>query len=105
MRSLLAPIRRHSYATLAMIKAATPCSSVLADIFKVTPDLAENAILTIAATFPPDIVFPYSLRVCVLVERTTSVPSSACKERALANCSVASDQISNKDNKVKSAPL
>ena len=89
----LAPVRRDtSYATLATIKAATPCSSVLAEIFNVTPDLAENAIFTVAATLPPDIVFPYSLSVCVLVDRTTSVPSRGCNERAFVNCSVASDQ-------------
>ena len=43
-----------------------------------------------AATFPPDIDFPYSLRVCAVLDNVTSVPSRGCKDKALVSCSVAS---------------
>ena len=80
---------RH-YATLPITKAASPSSSARTEILVVTPDLAEKAIFTSAATFPPYIDLPYSLSVCVLFDSATSVPSKGWRARALASCSVAS---------------
>ena len=81
------------YATLPTTSAATPSSSLLASIFIVTPVLALNAILIVAATLPPVIVFPYNFRVCVVFDSATSVPSSGCKLRVFVSCSVASDRL------------
>ncbi len=79
-----------NYATLPTINAATPSSSLLASIFIVTPVLALNAIRTMAATLLPVTVLPYSLSVCVELERAISVPSSGWRQRVLMSCSVAS---------------
>ena len=79
------------YDTLPTSKAAIPSSSLLTVIFVVTPLFAEKAIFTCAATFPPPRVFPYSFRVCVLVDIGTSVPSNGCRDRAFVSCSVASE--------------
>lgn len=70
--------------------AANPSSSDRIDTFVVTPVRAENAILTRPATRPPDTVLPYSLRVCVVLLRATSVPSRGWRDRAVMSCSVAS---------------
>ena len=78
------------HATDPTTKAANPVSSLRTVIFVVTPLLAEYAILTSAATFPPETVLPYNLSVCVLVDSATSVPSSGCRARTRASCSVAS---------------
>ena len=79
-------------ATVPTTSAANPSSSVLTVILVVTPLFAEKAILTRAATLPPDTDLPYNFNVCVLVDIATSVPSSGCRERARGSCSVASDQ-------------
>lgn len=50
--------RLDTYATLPITSAATPSSSLLTSIFIVTPVFALNAILIVAATLPPVIVFP-----------------------------------------------
>lgn len=78
------------YATDAITRAATPSSSPRTVIFVVTPDFDENAMRIFATTLPPLTVLPKSLRVCVLWLTGTSVPSSGCRERILASCSVAS---------------
>ena len=72
-----------------MIAAARSASSVLTEILTVTPDFAEYAIFTKAATRPPAIDLPYNFKVWVVFDMAISVPSSGCKDKADESCSVA----------------
>ena len=81
---------RAAHATLPMMSAATPSSSLRTSIFIVTPVFALYAIRTRAATFPPVMVLPYNFSVCVDVDRATSVPSRGWSESVFVSCSVAS---------------
>lgn len=76
-------------ATAPIMAAARPSSSARMVILTVSP-LFASAILTWPATLPPCTLLPYSLRVCVALDRTTSVPSRGCRDSVWVSCSVAS---------------